>query len=111
MSLQSTSNQRARATEKARSNNVGAQAPIYTKCPDCGEVVRRIFRHRRLRHDVAVALEALPTANLTKCEECRAMVKNLLKHKKKAHGPAAKSYRNSTGKKSKLNLSPPKFVE
>ena len=102
---------RARAKKKSRSNNVADQAPVYTKCPNCGEVVRRINRHRRLMHGIVVAPEALPSANLTECEECRAMVKNLPKHKKKAHGPAAKSYRNSTGKKSKLNLSPPKFVE
>lgn len=92
---------RARRKKKAQLNTYVAQLPIYIKCPDCGEVVRHLNKHKRLRHDATVNAEVRRTVTLTKCQKCGVLVKNLSKHQKKAHGNGSEDSRVAAKKKSK----------
>ena len=77
------------------------QLPVYTKCPDCGEVVRHLNKHKRLRHDITVNAKMLPAPHLTKCQKCGVMVKHLSKHQDKVHGNGSEESRVAARKKSR----------
>lgn len=82
-------------------NRLVTQLPVYIKCPDCGEVVRHLNKHKRIRHDTTVNAKMRPSPQLTKCQKCGVMVKRLSKHQDKAHGNGSEESRVAARKKSR----------
>lgn len=91
----------AQRKKKAQLNTYVKQLPVYIKCPDCGEVVRHLNKHQRLRHHTTVNAEVRRVVNLTRCQKCGVMVKNLSKHQKKVHGKGSEELRIAARKKSR----------